>query len=334
VNQAREVERLATEFRNDLRQLELEIGKVIVGQDELIRSVLLGLLAKGHILLEGTPGLGKTLLVKTISECLDLEFGRIQFTPDLMPADILGTNMIVERSGGSKNYELLKGPIFSNILMADEINRAIPKTQAALLEAMQERQVTIFRQLHQLKEPFLVLATQNPIELEGTYPLPEAQLDRFLFKVNVERPSRQAMNQILEQTTGVYEPKVRKLMSSERILQMQDLIRQVEVSNTCRDFVVNLVEATHPNSPIAPEVVKRYVRYGASPRGAQAILLSAKVRALSDGRYAVSNDDIKYVSHAALRHRLILSFEGEAEGIRADQILDALLKSISEKSDG
>ena len=323
-------EREVQKFREDLRRLESEIAKVVIGQEELIRAVLIGLLAEGHILLEGTPGLGKTLLVKTIADSLELKFSRIQFTPDLMPADILGTNVIVEGEGGRKGYELLPGPIFTNILMADEINRAIPKTQAALLEAMQERSVTIFRKTYRLKTPFLVLATQNPIELEGTYPLPEAQLDRFLFKLNVTRPSRKAMHQILEQTTGTQTPQAKKVLSGERILEMQKLVRMVEVDKIRRDFTIRLIEATHPDSDLAPEQVKRFVRFGASPRGAQAILLGAKVRALSDGRFAVSSDDIRFVLKPALRHRIILSFEGEAEGVSPDQIIDAILESVSE----
>lgn len=329
-SQQRDVEARAAQFREDMLRLEQEVAKVIVGQEMVVRAVVLGMIAQGHILLEGTPGLGKTLLVKTLADCLGLTFGRIQFTPDLMPSDIVGTNVIVEREDGSKEYEFLPGPIFANILMADEINRAIPKTQAALLEAMQERHVTIFRKTHHLERPFLVLATQNPIELEGTYPLPEAQLDRFLFKVNVQRPSREAMHRILDQTTGTKNATAQSVLTGERILDMQSLIREVEVDQIRRDFVVRLVEATHPSSSLSPDVVKRYVRFGSSPRGAQSILMGAKVRALSEGRYAVSAEDIRYVVKAALRHRLILSFEGEAEGITSDQIIEGLLEAIPE----
>ncbi len=329
LNNRTDVQSLATAFREDLMRMEREIQKVIVGQDRLIHSVLIGLLAEGNILLEGAPGLGKTLLVKTIADTVNLSFSRIQFTPDLMPADILGTNVIVEKNG-QKEYELLKGPIFANIVMADEINRAIPKTQSAMLEAMQERQVTIFRQPYSLSRPFLVLATQNPIELEGTYPLPEAQLDRFLFKLNVERPDREAMHRILEQTTGTQVAQAHPVLNRERILEMQALIREVEIEHLRRDYVVRLVEATHPDSKRAPDTVKHYVRFGSSPRGAQAILLASKVHALSQGRYAVSSDDIRFVLKPALRHRLILSFEGEAEGITTDQILDSLIESIPE----
>lgn len=318
------------QFCHDLKRLEQEVAKVIVGQELVVRAVLIGMIAQGHILLEGTPGLGKTLLVKTLSDCLGLSFGRIQFTPDLMPADIVGTNVIVEKEDGRKEYELLPGPIFANILMADEINRAIPKTQAALLEAMQERHVTIFRKTHDLQRPFLVLATQNPIELEGTYPLPEAQLDRFLFKVNVQRPNREAMHRILDQTTGTQKASASAVMSGERIQEMQALIRNVEVDYVRRDYVIRLIEATHPSSPMAPDIVKRYVRFGASPRGAQSILLGAKVQALIEGRFSVAFEDITYVLKAALRHRLILSFEGEAQGIGADQIIDGLLEAIPE----
>lgn len=328
----RDVEAKAAQFCEDLTRLEQEVSKVIVGQELVIRAVLIGMIAKGHVLLEGTPGLGKTLLVKTLADCLGLTFGRIQFTPDLMPADIVGTNVIVEKEEGRKEYELLPGPIFANILMADEINRAIPKTQAALLEAMQERHVTIFRKTHNLHRPFLVLATQNPIELEGTYPLPEAQLDRFLFKVHVQRPSREAMHRILDQTTGTKEASASNVLTGERVIEMQDLVRMIEVDHVRRDFVVRLIEATHPSSPTSPDVVKRYVRFGSSPRGAQSILLSAKVRALIQGRFAVSFEDIRYVCKAALRHRLILSFEGEAEGVTSDQILDGLLEELPESA--
>ena len=325
-----EVEALTAQFRQDLLRLEAEINKVIVGQDLLVRGVLIGMFCEGNVLLEGTPGLGKTQLVKTISDTMNLKFGRIQFTPDLMPADILGTNVIVEQEDGRKEYELLEGPIFANILMADEINRAIPKTQAALLEAMQERSVTIFRKSHKLSRPFLVLATQNPIEMEGTYPLPEAKLDRFLFKLNVQRPDRQAMHRILELTTGVKAPKAESVITTERILEMQSLVREVEIDHLRRDYVVRLVEATHPESTSAPDIVKRYVRFGSSPRGAQAILLSSKVRCLAEGRFSVSSEDIRYVAKPALRHRMILSFEGEAEGITSDQILDGLFQAIPE----
>jgi MoxR-like ATPase len=275
--------------------------------------------------------LGKTLLVKTLSEAMHLSFSRIQFTPDLMPADILGTNMIVEGEGGQKSYQLMRGPIFANIIMADEINRAIPKTQSALLEAMQERTVTIFRDTARLQRPFLVMATQNPIEQEGTYPLPEAQLDRFLFKLNVPRPTREDMHHILEQTTGTEKPSVSAVITGERILQMQSLIREVEVDRLRRDYAVRIVEGTHPEAPQAPNIIKRYVRFGSSPRGAQAILLGAKARALIEGRFAVSNEDIRFVAKLALRHRIILSFEGEADkNVTHDSILQGLLDAIPE----
>jgi MoxR-like ATPase len=325
-----QVREQATAFRQDLLRLEQEISKVIVGQELIIRGVLIGLLSEGHVLLEGTPGLGKTLLVKTLGETLSLAFNRVQFTPDLMPTDILGTNVIEEQEGGGMQYSLLEGPIFSNIMMADEINRAIPKTQSALLEAMQERAVTIFGQTRPLPRPFLVLATQNPIEMEGTYPLPEAQLDRFVFKLNVGAPRREDMHRILEQTTGTIAPTVNPILTGERILEMQNLIRHVEVDRIRRDYVVRLVEATHPSAETAPEKVKRYVRFGSSPRGAQSILLTSKVVALSEGRFAVSADDIRYVLKPALRHRIIPSFEAEAEGIAPDIILQGLLDAIPE----
>jgi len=271
------------------------------------------------------PGLGKTMLVRTLADAVHLTFSRIQFTPDLMPADILGTNVIVE-DGGGKRFQFQRGPIFANVVLADEVNRATPKTQSALLEAMQEKSVTVSKTTYKLDEPFFVLATQNPLEMEGTYPLPEAQLDRFFVKLRVEYPSRDAMHTILDRTTGREEVRAEKVLSAERLLQLRELVRDVPVARAVQDFAVRVVEGTHPADRAGvPPLTKKYVRYGASPRGAQAILLGAKIKALLDGRFAVSTDDIRYVAKPALRHRLILNFEGEAEGVDPDTIIDSIL---------
>jgi len=263
--------------------------------------------------------------VRTLADAVHLTFSRIQFTPDLMPADILGTNVIVE-DGGGKRFQFQRGPIFANVVLADEVNRATPKTQSALLEAMQEKSVTVSKTTYKLDEPFFVLATQNPLEMEGTYPLPEAQLDRFFVKLRVEYPSRDAMHTILDRTTGREEVRAEKVLSAERLLQLRELVRDVPVARAVQDFAVRVVEGTHPADRAGvPPLTKKYVRYGASPRGAQAILLGAKIKALLDGRFAVSTDDIRYVAKPALRHRLILNFEGEAEGVDPDTIIDSIL---------
>jgi MoxR-like ATPase len=288
------------------------------------------MLAGGHALLEGVPGLGKTMLVKTLAETLSLTFSRIQFTPDLMPADILGTTIIDETQGGAKAFEFRRGPIFANIVLADEVNRATPKTQSALLEAMQEHRVSIGKRTYVLDEPFVVLATQNPLEMEGTYPLPEAQLDRFLFKLHVHFPSRDELHAILDLTTGAGIEKRNAVLDREALLQMQQLVRQVPVARHVQDYAVRLLQATHADGPDAPDLVRRFVRYGSSPRGAQAVLLAAKIRALFDGRFAASVDDVRAVAHPALRHRILLNFEGEAEGIKTDQVIDAIVKSVPE----
>ena len=319
-------------FRGDIDRLLAEIGQRIVGQTEVANAVAAALLAGGHVLLEGVPGLGKTLLVRTLSEALDLSFSRIQFTPDLMPADVLGTNLIVE--GGqagelSRRFEFQKGPIFAHVLLADEINRATPKTQSALLEAMQEQSVTVGKQTYELPPPFFVLATQNPIEMEGTYPLPEAQLDRFMFKLRVESPGRDDLHRILERTTGVQEAAVRPVLGRERLLEMRALVRQVPVARPVQDFVVRLVEATHPARSSVAEV-KRFVRYGSSPRGAQAVILAAKIAALRDGRFAPSFADVRRVAVPALRHRVLVNFDGEAEGVSSDAIVEAALAALPE----
>jgi MoxR-like ATPase len=316
-------------FRADLSRLLDEIGRRLVGQTEVVGAVVSGLLAGGHVLIEGVPGLGKTLLVRTAAAAMDLAFSRIQFTPDLMPADVIGTNLIAEEAGG-RRFEFQKGPIFANVLLADEINRATPKTQSALLEAMQEHAVTVGKQTYPLEPPFFVLATQNPIEMEGTYPLPEAQLDRFLYKVRVDPPSAAELHAILDRTTGSDDAAVRAVLTRERLLQMQALVRQVPVARPVQDFVVRLVEATQPARAPAGGDVRRFVRYGSSPRGAQAVILGAKVEALRAGRFAPSFADLRRVAPAALRHRVLLNFEGEAEGVTSDAIVSRLLAELPE----
>jgi MoxR-like ATPase len=322
------VEAAAEQFRADVGALLEEISRRIVGHREILEGVVTALLAGGHVLLEGVPGLGKTLLVRTLADALDLSFARVQFTPDLMPSDVTGTNMIVDASG-SRRFEFQKGPVFAHVVLADEINRATPKTQSALLEAMQEGSVTVGRQSWELPSPFFVLATQNPIEMEGTYPLPEAQLDRFFFKLRVLPPSREDLHAILDRTTGTESPAIRRVLARDRVLEMRALIRQVPVARPIQDFVVRLIDATHAGASALPEVQK-FVRYGSSPRGAQAILLGAKVLALRAGRFSPSFADVRQVAVQALRHRILLNFEGEADGISTDQILEALLRTLPE----
>jgi len=307
--------------------LRVEVEKVIVGHREVITHVLTGLFAGGHVLLEGVPGLGKTLLIKTLSEGLELSFSRIQFTPDLMPADIIGTNIIVEDPDGRKHFQFQQGPIFAHILLADEINRATPKTQSALLEGMQEGAVTVGGASRPLPAPFFVLATQNPIEMEGTYPLPEAQLDRFLFKLRVRYPAIEELNAIIDRTTQSRAATVSRVVNGPAVMSFRELIREVPIASHVRDFASAIVMATHPQWEKAPEVARRFVRYGASPRGAQALVLGAKVRALAEGRYNVSVDDIKALAAPALRHRIILNFEGEAEGIDTDNLVARIMES-------
>jgi MoxR-like ATPase len=316
-------------FRADLDRLRAEIGRRLVGQGDIVEGVIAALLAGGHVLLEGVPGLGKTLLVRTLAEALELSFSRVQFTPDLMPADVVGTNMIVDSPEGQRRFEFQRGPIFANLVLADEINRATPKTQSALLEAMQEQSVTVGKQTYPLAPPFFVLATQNPIEMEGTYPLPEAQLDRFFFKLRVELPGNDDLHAILDRTTGATDPVVRPVLGRERLLELRELVRQVPVARPIQDYAVRLIEATHPaRSSVAR--VKKMVRYGSSPRGAQAVILAAKIRALSDGRFAPSFDDVRRSAAPALRHRVLLNFEGEAEGVRADDVLAEVLAALPE----
>lgn len=319
-----EVER----FKADFQRVVEEIGKVIVGQRNIIEGVLSCLFANGNVLLEGLPGLGKTLTVSTMSDALNLTFSRIQFTPDLMPADIIGTNIVVESESGRKEFQFQEGSIFANVILADEVNRATPKTQSALLEAMQEHTVSVAGTTHVLDEPFFVLATQNPIEMEGTFPLPEAQLDRFLFKLKVQYPTQDELAAILDRTTMNEIPKANKILDTERVMEMRWLIRETTVASHVKDYAVRIVFATRPETELAPDIVKKYVRYGSSPRGAQAIILGAKVRALLDGRYNIAFDDVNQVVYHALRHRMILNFEGEAEGIDADEIIDAILEEV------
>jgi len=319
------------EFSDRAQAIEREIGRVIVGQRELVRQVLISLLANGHTLLEGVPGLGKTMLVRTIADVIDCTFNRIQFTPDLMPADITGTNILVEEEG-TRVFRFQPGPVFANLVLADEINRATPKTQSSLLEAMQEHQVTVARQRYPLEAPFFVLATSNPLEMEGTYPLPEAQLDRFLFKVLVPFPSEADLAQIVDRTTGSEAPQASKVCSAAEIVEMQRLARAVPIAPHVTAYAVSVLAATHPDQPRAPELVREYVRYGASPRGAQALVTAGKIGALLDGRFNVSIEDVRAAALPALRHRVILNFEGEAEGITTEAIVRSILDAIEAPS--
>ncbi len=321
--------RLAPEaFAERAQTIEREIGRVIVGQRELVRQTVTGLLANSHVLLEGVPGLGKTMLVRTIADVIDCSFNRIQFTPDLMPADITGTNILTGEEGRGI-FRFQPGPIFANLVLADEINRATPKTQSSLLEAMQEHQVTVARQRYPLDPPFFVLATQNPLEMEGTYPLPEAQLDRFLFKVMVPFPSEEDLVTIMDRTTGSESVTASKVCSAAEIVEMQRLARAVPIAPHVTAYAVSVLAATHPDQPRAPGLVREYVRYGGSPRGAQALVTAGKIYALLDGRFNVSSDDIRAVALPALRHRIILNFEGEAEGITTEAVVRTILDSVA-----
>jgi MoxR-like ATPase len=315
-------------FRQAHSALRAELGKVIVGQDAVVEGTLIALFAGGHVLLEGVPGLGKTLLVRTLGEVLDLSFSRIQFTPDLMPADILGTNIVMEIPGGRREFQFQRGPIFAHLVLADEINRATPKTQSALLEAMQEHQVTAGGELRKLVEPFFVMATQNPIDQEGTYPLREAQLDRFFFKILVGYPSAEELSEVLSRTTTGTRPEVKRVLTHEALLELMKLVREVPVASHVKDYAVRLVMATHPKTDTAAPIASQYLRFGSSPRGGQTLLLAGKVRALTEGRFNVSFDDIEAAAAAALRHRLILNFEAEAEGITTDHIIGQVLRDV------
>jgi MoxR-like ATPase len=316
------------QFKENFNRVETEIHKRIVGQDEVIEGVLLCLFANGHVLLEGVPGLGKTQLVHTLSEALSLSFNRIQFTPDIMPSDITGTMLLVEDAQGRKQFEFQPGPIFAQLILADEINRATPRTQSALLEAMQERTVSVARTSHKLKEPFCVFATQNPIEMDGTYRLPEAQLDRFMFKIQIAFPDEDALGEILRRTTSETEPAIEEISGAETIRSMRELVRRVLIAEHVERYIIRLIRATHPDNSNSPEMTRQYVELGASIRGMQAITLTAKVKALLDGRYNVAFEDVQSVALPALRHRIILNFEGEGEGIQTDEIIQNALNSL------
>jgi len=315
-------------FREAYTALRAEIGQVIVGHDPIVEGTLIALFAGGHVLLEGVPGLGKTLLVRTLSEVLDLSFNRIQFTPDLMPADILGTNIVMEVPGGRREFQFQRGPIFAHLVLADEINRATPKTQSALLEAMQEHSVTAGGEIRKLVEPFFVMATQNPIDQEGTYPLPEAQLDRFFFKIIVGYPSAEELTEVLTRTTAGTRAGVEKVISREALLELMKLVREVPVASHVKNYAVRLVMATHPKTETASPIATQYLRFGSSPRGGQTLMLAGKVRALTQGRFNVSFDDVEAVALAAMRHRLILNFEAEAEGMTTDHIIAQILQDV------
>jgi len=318
----------AEQFRNAAAAIEAQVAQVIVGQRALVRHTLITLLAGGNALLEGVPGLGKTLLVRTLADAVDCAFSRIQFTPDLMPSDIVGTNLIVEDEAGRRQFQFEAGPIFANLVLADEINRATPKTQSAMLEAMQEGSVTVAKVTRRLPAPFFVLATQNPLEMEGTYPLPEAQLDRFFFKIDVPFPTADELVEIANRTTGAVVPQAEPVADGATIQAMQALARGVPIADHVTAYTARLLKATHPDDPGAPQAVRRYVRYGASPRGMQAMILAGKIIALLDGRYNVAFDDLRQAALPALRHRLILNFEAQAEGITPDAVIEAILTEV------
>jgi MoxR-like ATPase len=324
--QANNAKKAVDHFRATFGVLKQEVGKFIVGQEDVIEDVLSAVVCGGHVLLEGVPGLGKTALVQTLSRALDLRFKRIQFTPDLLPADVVGSNILVQKDN-EKAFQFDPGPVFCNILLADEINRATPKTQSALLETMQEKSVTVAGTTHSLDRPFFVLATQNPIEQDGTYPLPEAQLDRFFFKLHVQMPGHQEFCEILRRTGGTASPEIRRVATGEDILLMERIVRHIPIHDALLDYLVHMVRMTHPSVDQAPDAIRKYVRHGASPRAAQTLLAAARVRAIMAGRYHVAAEDIRSVAIQAMRHRLILSFEGEAEGKTADELIKKVLAS-------
>jgi MoxR-like ATPase len=317
-------------FQEQFYRVKDEVSKVIVGSGEIIDGVIMSLLASGHVLLEGVPGLGKTKLVSTLSDVMRLKFSRIQFTPDLMPADITGTNVVQENAMGEKFLEFQPGPIFSNIVLADEVNRATPKTQSALLEAMEERSVTVGKTTHKLDSPFFVLATQNPLEMEGTYPLPEAQLDRFFLKLRVDYPTVASLHTILNRTTKVREPEVQRVLGEGEVLEMRKTVRAVPIARPVQDYAIRVTLSTHPRPPYAHLLTMKYVRYGSSPRGAQALVVGGKIRALLNNRLHVSCEDIRAVAYGALRHRVLLNFEGEAERVDTDTIIKGILENTPE----
>lgn len=316
-----------TEIIEKIRSCEAEIGKAIIGQKDIVRQVMLAILSDGNVLLEGVPGLGKTQLVKTISQVLSMQFSRIQFTPDLMPADVTGTNLIIKEDDRNV-FQFEPGPIFANIVLADEINRATPKTQSALLEAMQEKTVTVGKTTYAMPQPFMVLATQNPIENEGTYPLPEAQLDRFLFKLNVEFPTKQELKEIMDVTITNKTVELEPIMSGDEIMKMRTLIKDMPIADAVMDYALSIVMATHSELADAPEISKKYITAGASPRAAQAMIKTAKARALMEGRYNVAFEDIVFVAYPALRHRIISNFDALSEGVSNDAIIKGIIESI------
>jgi len=321
------------QFTEQFQRAKAEIHKVIVGNDEIIDGTLISLLSKGHVLLEGIPGIGKTKIVATVADVLHLVFSRIQFTPDLMPGDIVGSDVVHESDTGEKHLAFQRGPIFTNILLADEINRATPKTQSALLEAMQERSVTVGTTTHRLPPPFFVLATQNPLEMEGTYPLPEAQLDRFFYKLRIMYPPPDDMHEIMDRTTRREEPTATTVLDQDQILAMRDTARSVPIARPVQDYAIRLTLATHPRTPHAHAMTEKYVRFGASPRGTQTLVIGGKVNALLNGRVHVSCEDIRAMALPALRHRVLLNFEGEAERIDTDMIISAIIKDVPESAE-
>ena len=328
------IEKATDEFRRKFHSVREEIGKAIVGHEEIVEGVLTCLFTGGHVLLEGVPGLGKTYLIRTLSQALQLQFSRVQFTPDLMPADIIGTNIVVEEPAtGKRHFEFQRGPIFAQIVLADEINRATPKTQSAILEAMQEHTVTVGGHTHVLDEPFFVMATQNPIEQEGTYPLPEAQLDRFMFKLAVNYSSKDQIKVILDRTTTGYKAEIKPVMTGKEILGAQNLVRRVVMAPHVQDYAIRATMASHPNGPYAVEATNKYVRWGVSPRAAQAVTLGAKLQAMLDGRFNVSFSDVQKVYMPSMRHRVLLNFEGEAEGISTDDVLKEILEKTPTMSE-
>ena len=325
-----EIEKEIDRFHKQYQSVQSEMGRAIVGNQEVVGGILSCLLTRGHVLLEGVPGLGKTKIVQTLANVLNLKFNRIQFTPDLMPGDIIGTNVVRETEDGEKYLDFQPGPIFCNLMLADEVNRATPKSQSALLEAMQEKSVSVGKITHKLEEPFFVMATQNPIELEGTYPLPEAQMDRFLFKLKIVYPTSDEMHEIMNRTTQVEEPQVKAVLEQGEVLEMRRTVLSVPIARSIQDYAIRLTLATHPNAPQSHPLTNKYVRFGASPRGTQALVLGGKVQALLNDRAHVSAEDIRAVAYPALRHRMLLNFEGEAEHVDTDVILKEILKDTPE----